>query len=90
MGKVRGLAVEYSPRNTFNMDESSLFWKLVPNCTLATKASSEGKKAKDRITLAFTVNSDSSDKLEVWVIGKSKNPQYFKHINQQLLRVQYR
>jgi hypothetical protein len=55
------------------MDKSSLFWKLVPDCILTTKASSGGKKAKDRIILAFIVNGDGSDKLEVWVIGKSKN-----------------
>ena len=56
--------MEYGPRNTFNMDETSLFWKLTPDRTLTTKASSRGKKAKDRITLALTVNSDGSKKLE--------------------------
>jgi hypothetical protein len=90
MEKVRGLAIEYGPRDTFNMDETSLFWKLTPDRTLATKAGSGGKKAKDRITLALTVNGDGSDKLKAWVIGKSKNPRCFKNINRQLFRVQYR
>jgi hypothetical protein len=90
MEKVRGLAAEYGPYNTFNMDETSLFWKVTPDRTLATKAGSGGKKAKDRITLALTVNGDGSEKLETWVIGKSKNPRCFKNINRQLLRVQYR
>jgi hypothetical protein len=90
MEKVRGLAAEYGPYNTFNMDETSLFWKLTPDRTLATKAGSGGKKAKDRITLALTVNGDGSEKLDTWVIGKSKNPRCFKNINRQLLRVQYR
>jgi hypothetical protein len=74
MEKVCSLAAEYSPRNTYNIDETSLFWKLTPDRTLATKASSRGKKAKDRITLALIANRDGSDKLDVWVIGKSKNP----------------
>ena len=78
MEKVRGLAIEYGPRDTFNMDETSLFWKLTPDRTLA---GSGGKKAKDRITLALIVNGDGSDKLKAWVIGKSKNPQCFKNIN---------
>ncbi|ODQ69032.1 hypothetical protein LIPSTDRAFT_31013 [Lipomyces starkeyi NRRL Y-11557] len=86
MEKVRGLAMEYGPRDTFNMDETSLFWKLTLDRTLATKAGSGGKKAKDRITLALTVNGDGSDKLKAWVIGKSKNPRCFRNINRQLFR----
>ena len=63
MEKVRALANEYGPKNTFNMDETVLFWKLTPDRILATRASSSRKKSKDRITLAFTVNSDGSNKL---------------------------
>jgi hypothetical protein len=51
---VRTLAAEYGPDNTLNIDETGLFWKLIPNRTLATKPGSGGKKSKDRITLAFT------------------------------------
>ena len=64
MEKVRRLAAEYGPRNTFNMDETSLFWKLTPDCTLVTKAGSGGKKAKDQVTLTLTVNGDGSEKLK--------------------------
>ena len=74
MEKVRGLATEYGPCNTFNMNETSLFQKLTPDRTLVTKAGSGGKKAKDRITLPLIVNGDGSDKLMLWVISKSKKP----------------
>jgi len=90
MNKVRSLAAEYEPCNVLNMDETSLFWKLTPDRTLATKAGSGGKKAKDRITLALTCNADGSEKLEPWVISKSKNPRCFKKINRRLLRIEYR
>ena len=73
MEKVRRLVVEYGPRNTFNMDETSLFWKHIPDRTLVTKAGSGGKKAKDRITITLTGNGDGSEKLKAWVISKSKN-----------------
>ena len=46
------------------MDETSLFWKLTPDRTLATQAGSGRKKSKDRITLAFTVSA-SGKKEEV-------------------------
>jgi hypothetical protein len=51
---VRILAAEYGLDNTLNMNKTSLFWKLIPDRTLATKLGSRGKKSKDRIILAFT------------------------------------
>ena len=50
---------------------------------------SGGKKSKDRITLAF-ICSATREKLQPWVIGKSKNPRCFKNINRSLLRIKYR
>jgi hypothetical protein len=89
MEKVRQLAAEYNPDNVLNMDETGLFWKLIPERTLATQAGSGGKKSKDRITLAFTISA-SGKKEQVWYIGKSKNPRCFKNINRKLLRIEYR
>jgi hypothetical protein len=90
MQENRDLAATYPPENVLNMDETGLFWKLSPNRTLATEASNGGRKSKDRITLALTVNATGTDKWEPWLIGKSENPRCFKHINRQLLGVQYR
>src|ERR1700761_6650501 len=89
MAIVRALAEEYGPDNTLNMDETGLFWKMTPDRTLATKAKSGGKKAKDRVTLAFTCSA-SGKKEQTWVIGKSKNPRCFKGLNRDLLRIKYR
>lgn len=90
MNIIRSLAFQYGPYNTLNMDETSLFWKLTPDRTLATKAGSGGKKSKDRVSLALTCNGDGSEKLEPWIVGKSKNPRCIKNINRRLLRVEYR
>ena len=86
MELVRKLSEEYSPRDTYNMDETRLFWKLVPDRTLSTEAGSGGKKSKDCMTLAFTCNS-LREKEEVWIIGRSKNSRYLKNINWRLLRI---
>jgi DDE superfamily endonuclease len=38
----------------------------------------------------LTTNADGSEKLEPWLIGKSKNPRCFKNINRKLLGVKYK
>jgi hypothetical protein len=90
MEENRKLTSEYPPNDVLNMDESGLFWKLSPNKTLATESGSGGKKTKDRVTIVLTVNATGSDKIEPWIIGKSKEPRCFKNINRRLLGVQYR
>ena len=63
------------------MDETSLNWKRTPDRTLVTKSYSRTKKSKDRIIIALTSNTDSSEKFLAWVISKSENPRYFSKIN---------
>jgi hypothetical protein len=46
------------------MDKTGLYWKMLPNYMLVTEASSGGKKSKDRITLALTVNATGTNKWE--------------------------
>ena len=55
----------YRPCDILNIDESGLYWKLTLDRTLATEASSGGKKSKDRVTVAFTVNADASKKFNL-------------------------
>ena len=69
------------------MDETGPFWKTSLNRTLSTHLRVGEKKAKDRITLALTCNADGSDKVEAWVIRKSKNPRCFKNLNRYMFRV---
>jgi hypothetical protein len=89
MADLRILCSKYKDKDIFNTDGTGLFWKLTPERTLATEAGSGGKKSKDRITLALTTNADGSEKLEPWIISKSKNPRCFKGINRRYLRLQY-
>jgi hypothetical protein len=90
MADVRTLCKEYPLKDIYNMDETGLNWRRSPDRTLATKAMSGTKKSKDRITVALTSNADGSERLEPWVIGKSKNPRALKQISRQHLRITYR
>lgn len=70
---------KYPPENIFNADESGLFYKVLPNGTLARTGDElkGGKSQKHRITLLFLCNSLGTYK-KVFAIGKFLNPRCFK------------
>lgn len=87
------LLAEYSPSNVFNVDETGLFWRLMPDKTMTFKGNllilaclaldlgdkcSGGKKSKERITVLVGSNMDGSEKIPLLIIGKSKKPRCFK------------
>lgn len=74
------LIKEYSPSDIFNADETGLFYNLQPDNTLCYQKEKchGGKKSKLRITVLLAANSDGSEKLRPYVIGKSANPRCFK------------
>lgn len=77
----------------FNMDESGLQFKMTPSKVIAPKDVSQvsgPKKQFERITFAVCCNADGSLKLPIMAIGKSKNPQCFKHLDKNNLPVWYR
>ncbi|XP_066293140.1 tigger transposable element-derived protein 6-like [Branchiostoma lanceolatum] len=75
-----GILREYDPELIYNCDETGLFYRALPNGTLAAKGENVagGKKAMDRISILFTCNMTGTDKLTPLVIGHSKNPRCFR------------
>ena len=87
--KLGSLLKDYDAKDVFNVDETGLFFRLLPEKTMAFKGEvcSGGKKSKERVTVLVGANMDGSEKLKLFVIGKSKNPRCFKHVKS--LPVQY-
>ena len=82
----------YTLNQIFNCDETGLYYKLMPQKTLAFsfEKSADGRKTqKDRITINACANASGRIKLPLLLIGKSKNPRCFKHINWDNLPVIY-
>jgi len=80
--KLPSILQKYESRDVFNLDETSLFYKLMPNKTLSFKneTCSGGKLSKERVTVLLGANSDGSDKLPILVIGKYAKPRVFKNV----------
>lgn len=72
----------YQLKNIYNVDETGLFYNLMPARTLAFKGDNchGGKKSKDRLTVLLCANADGSDKMTPLIIGKSQKPRCFKNV----------
>ena len=67
----------YTLSQVFNCDESGLYYKLLPEKSLAAQfeKSADGRKTqKERVTISACSNATGSIKLPLLLIGKSKNP----------------
>jgi hypothetical protein len=59
------------------MDETGLFWKLLPDRTLASEQLLGGKLRKERISVVFCCNASGTYKLDPWFIHKRLKPRCF-------------
>ena len=73
---------DYNAKDIFNDDETGMYWRAIPDGTLAFKSceTAGSKVAKERVTLLLACNMDGSEKLKPLTIGKSKNPRCFKNV----------
>ena len=73
---LRPLLRQFSADDVFNLDETGLFWQLLPNKTMAFREEqcTGGKKSKQRITLLVGANMSGSEKFPLLVIGNPGDP----------------
>ena len=75
------------PEQRYNADETGLYWRLLPNKTLAHSGESNApahKQAKERVTLLCCANETGDHMMKVMMVGKAKNPRCFHHQLQEL------
>ncbi|XP_037501946.1 tigger transposable element-derived protein 4-like [Rhipicephalus sanguineus] len=79
--RLAELQKEYADKDIFNLDEATLFYKMLPNRTYTPKgeACSGAKQRKDGITILFGANATGDEKLPLLIIGKSLNPGCFRN-----------
>jgi len=86
---IRAVVDAYANKDVFNIDETGLCWRLQADNSLVTHQLEGRKINKERITLIICVNSDSSEKIPLTIIGKHLNPRCFKGINRNTLGARY-
>ena len=83
---------QLSLHQIFNCDETGLYWRLLPNKTLADgteKQAKNCKSSKDRVTLMATANSCGDFRFPLVLIHKSAKPRCFAGVNMSALPVHY-
>ena len=82
MERISELIEGYSLENIWNLDESSCFFKALPEKGLVEKGKQAkgGKKSKQRLTVAFFVSAAGEKVDQPIVIWKSKLPRCFKKL----------
>ena len=102
-GDVSGLTVDswkerlpeimqgYSSDNIWNLDESGVFWKALPDKGFGQKVKEckGGKRSKQCLTVTFIVNGAGKSESKPIVIWRSENPRCFKGIKKSELPVEY-
>lgn len=88
--RQREILARYRARDRFNIDEAALLGFNIPDRGMATMTLSGMKKSKKRITVLFGCNSDGSEKLPLYFIGKSERPRCFRKKTGRQLGFDYR
>lgn len=70
-------AIQFDPKDMYNMVESRLLFKMQPNKTLWDQGMARQKKCKEHIVVGMCANMDGNLKLPLIVINKPKNPHPF-------------
>jgi hypothetical protein len=72
-----GIIAQYDPKNVYNMDETGLFFRLLPRYSLLMPnediSTTKGKKkAKDQVSFIVCANASGTHKIPCALIGKPK------------------
>jgi hypothetical protein len=75
---------KYSAKDTYNFDETALFYSAPPRTTIAATGFMGRKESKKRLTVGLLCNADGSDKwFEPLTIGHAKRPKCFDNLRGQ-------
>jgi len=77
ISRIQEVVHTYKSGDTYNCDETALFWLQTPDNTLASGPQSGGKNKKNKITVHVTSNATGTHKLDLWILGHFKNPRPF-------------
>ena len=89
--KLLELISGYERKDVYNMDETGVFYRALPDKTLSVKGQDckGGKRSKERITVVMCCNMDGQF-MKPLVLGKSAKPRCFRNLDNDTLPVTWK
>jgi len=81
--ELYSIIAQYDPENVYNMDETGLFFRLLPRYSILMPnedilSTRRKKKVKDRVSLIVCTDASRTHKIPCEMIGKPKEPACIK------------
>ena len=70
--RIRMIKSKFPLSDVYNMDETGLYYRMPPDRGLASQQTSGVKGDKTRLTLAFCVNADGTDRRAPLILGHAR------------------
>ena len=90
MRSLQTIAGEYQEEDIYNMDETGLFWKMIPSRSLSSQSQPGLKKDKPRISIALATNATGTDRIPLWFVGQARTPRALRNISVSTMGGQWR
>lgn len=90
MKPIQAICDQYQPKDIYNMDETGLFWRQMPNGGLSKDGHAGQKRDKTRVTIAVATNATGSDRLPLWLVGTTKTPRALRGVNMSTIGCSWR
>ncbi|XP_029656933.1 tigger transposable element-derived protein 6-like [Octopus sinensis] len=79
--EFKEISKSYKPDLIYNLDETALYYKLIPSKSVCRNRFQGYKNFKDRVSIMLCSNMTGSHKLKPVMIGKPKMPRCFKNFD---------
>ncbi|XP_029656796.1 jerky protein homolog-like [Octopus sinensis] len=83
--EFKEISKSYKPDLIYNLDETALYYKLIPSKSVCRNRFQGYKNFKDRVSIMLCSNMTGSHKLKPVMIGKPKMPRCFKILTMDVL-----
>lgn len=81
METLRKEVANYDPEDTYDWDQTGLYWRRLGSSSLSTGPRAGGKLWKARILVGMAINITGSDKTPLWLVGRAKVPRALRGFN---------
>lgn len=90
MEELRQLASHYDAEDIYNVDQTGLYWRRLASSGLSSTVRGGAKLDKRRISAGLCCNATGTDRFQLWLVGKAKQPHALNKFNRSAYNSEWR